>query len=183
MQQVIDVLGFALLGAGFLMPLFALALVVMHFFMPKAVVERYWKSEHFSDFYLGAFTGTLSAPIRTAMLLAAIAVPSIARKRMMSDVLSFTPPWCRRTAKTFVAVWFVLTCAMVVPGLILMIHSAWEDHLAVAAGTHERDWKSLMALIVVTACWGGLVVRAAISHLRSRRPKARPARRSSVSHR
>lgn len=178
MQQVNDILGWMLLGGLCVTLVYMLALVVMHFAMPKALVERYWKSEHFSDFYIGAFTGTLSAPMRTAMLLAAIAVPSIAKKRMMPDVLSFTPAWCRRTAKTFVVVWCVSIASIFIPTFVFMFSSVWENHLAASAGTRDRDWKMLLAMIGVVVCWGGLAVRAAINHLRSRRPKARTTRRS-----
>jgi hypothetical protein len=76
-------------------------LLIMHFLMPREVLERYWKPPHFRAIEIALFTNTIYAPMRTVMLMAAIAFPRLGKKRNVVEACRLVPRWYRLTAIAF----------------------------------------------------------------------------------
>lgn len=55
---------------------FSFFLLIMHFLMPQAVLDRYWKEPHFRPFELMLLSGwSFFAPMRTIMFMWAFLFP------------------------------------------------------------------------------------------------------------
>ena len=57
------------------------SILIMHYLMPKAVIERYFKPPYFREFEYRLFSGVPYAPMRTIMFMRAIAFPNSGKKR------------------------------------------------------------------------------------------------------
>src|SRR5690606_10053204 len=125
-------------------------LLVMHFLMPKAVLDRYWKTPYFRPPELALFTNTLYAPMRTAMLMAAIAFPRLGRKRGVTEAHVLVPFWYQAAAKMQVVL--VATSFF---GIILML-GIFSLRPFLSGQSHDADFEILISFLVVVACFGGV---------------------------
>jgi hypothetical protein len=87
--------------------------ILMHFLMPKAVLDRYWKPPHMRSAELAFFTDTIYAPMRTVMLMWVIAFPRFGKKRGITEANTLVPRWYRAIA-TILSVWIVAAAAIIV---------------------------------------------------------------------
>lgn len=136
----------------------------VHFLMPKKLVERYWRQPHFGPFQLSVFTDTIWAPLRTVMLLAAIAFPATARKRGMTGMQEVVPTWCRWIARLLGTIWVVTSAGLVLATAILLAHFQASGRIALwpsQDGTRV-DWDLAIAIAVLLAGAGFLLVRHVI---------------------
>ena len=69
--------------------------VLMHFLMPNAVLEQYWKQPYMRGAELALFTDTIYAPMRTIMLMWVIAFPRFGKRRGITDANRLVPRWYR----------------------------------------------------------------------------------------
>jgi len=88
-------------------------LVLMHFLMPRIVLDRYWKQPYFRTAELVLFTDTVYALLRTVMLMWVIAFPRFGRKRGITEAGRLVPWWYRAAAGLF-SVWIVGAAAVIV---------------------------------------------------------------------
>lgn len=155
--------------------------LVVHFVMPNKLVERYWKEPHFGPFHLGAFTGTVWAPVRTVMLLAAIAFPAIARKRGMTDVQEVAPAWCRWIARLLGVVSIVSGTGLLLLTVILLVHFQAVGAIVLwpSQEGEEVDWDLSAAIGVLLAGAVLLVLRQAFNRPRGQRWRRRRSGRAS----
>lgn len=93
-------------------------ILVMHALMPKAVLERYWRTPYFRPAELALFTDTVYAPMRTVMLIGAIAFPQWGRKRNVTEAHTLVPPWYRFASRAL-CVWII--GALAGSGLIVLL--------------------------------------------------------------
>lgn len=147
-----------ILGMGLNIPI----LLVLHFLMPKAVLDCYWKEPHFRPLELALFTNTVYAPMRTVMLMGAIAFPRLGRRRNVTEAHALAPQWYRIAAKIF-CVW-VLTLII---GLFASM-TGWTVYMWIAG--ESAPWEDTWALLFVFACFGGV----AINQWRIRRRESDP---------
>ena len=97
-----------ILATGMVIPM----VLIMHVLMPRGVLERYWKEPYFRPTELALLTRTVYAPMRTVMLITAIAFPGLGRKRNITDADAHVPHWYRRAAQ-WVSVWALGSGAIV----------------------------------------------------------------------
>src|SRR5690606_12818689 len=88
-----------LLSAFLLLP----CVLVMHFLMPRRVLDRYWKEPYMRKAELAFFTDTIYAPMRTVMLMWVIAFPRFGRKRGITEA-NYLVPKSYRIASTILSV-------------------------------------------------------------------------------
>lgn len=69
--------------------------ILMHFLMPKAVLEQYWKQPYMRNAELAFFTDTIYAPMRTIMLMWVITFPRFGKKRGITEADRLVPWWYR----------------------------------------------------------------------------------------
>ena len=93
-------------GIGSSLLLLMPCVVVMHFLMPPAVLDRYWKSPYFRPTEVALFAGSILALMRTIMLMGAIAFPSLGKKRKITEAHRLVPRWYR-VAAIAISVWAV----------------------------------------------------------------------------
>jgi hypothetical protein len=89
-----------ILATGLTIPL----ILFMHFLMPHAVLERYWKKPYIRSAELGLFTDTIYAPMRTAMLMWVVAFPHFGKKRGITAADTLVPRRYKAAAQ-IVSVW------------------------------------------------------------------------------
>lgn len=97
------------LATGMAIPL----VLIMHVLMPRRVLDRYWKEPHFRPGELALFTGTIYAPMRTVMLITAIAFPKLGKKREITNADALVPRWYKWAAQC-VSIWVLGWTATVV---------------------------------------------------------------------
>lgn len=112
------------LGLGFVGLLLAPAILIMHFLMPKAVLERYWRAPHFRPAELALFTDTFFAPMRTIIFMWVFLFPSAGKKRQITDAYRLVPKWYR-IAAIAIDIW-VLATAIGISALAAGLHLYWE---------------------------------------------------------
>lgn len=116
----IAILYFGMFGAAIVwLPL----IFIMHFLMPKAVLDRYWKPPHFISPEIEYFSDPLHIPQRTVFLLAAIVFSRFSKKREMTDAHQLVPAWYKAAAWV-ICVWIIA----VIVGLLVM-HIGLSVHL------------------------------------------------------
>lgn len=96
------------LATGLCVPL----VLIMHFLMPRVVLEHYWKGPYFRRAELALFTNTVYAPMRTVMLMGGIAFSSLGRKRKITDIHMLVPAWYRIAAKV-ICIWVLASTASI----------------------------------------------------------------------
>lgn len=97
-MQLITAENFFLLMMGFVffgLILMGPVLLVMHFLMPKVVLEKYFKPPYFRPMEVELFTGIPYAPMRTIMLMWGLAFPRFGKKRGMTQAYLLVPRWYR----------------------------------------------------------------------------------------
>jgi MFS family permease len=124
------------------------ALIVLHVLMPRAVLDQYWKEPHFRPFELGLFSGSLFAPIRTVMLMGAIAFPNLGKKRGISQARLLAPGWYRFCAKAFTVGTMVMTPLLFL-SLIGFNLDAWMTR-------EDPPWADTFWLLLTFGCFGGV---------------------------
>ncbi len=105
------------LAAGMAIPL----VLIMHVLMPRRVLDTYWKEPHFRPGELALFTGTIYAPMRTIMLITAIAFPKLGKKRKITSADTLVPRWYKWAAQCisfWVLGWTAAVMLMTVVGYI-----------------------------------------------------------------
>ena len=78
-----------------------LCLVILHFLMPTALLERYWKQPYFRFSEVVFFDVGGWNLMRTIMLTGGIAFPRLGTTRGITDAYQFVPPWYRLASKVF----------------------------------------------------------------------------------
>lgn len=90
-------------------------ILTMHFLMPKAILEKYFKPPYFRPMEVEMFTGIPYAPMRTVMLLWAMAYPKLGKKRGLTTAYMDAPQWYRLSGG------ILITSILVVLILILLL--------------------------------------------------------------
>lgn len=80
------------LWAGFVLVIIPYALI-LHFLMPRAILDKYFRPPHFGDFERLVYTGIPYAPMRTVMVMSAMMFPSLGKKRKLTELHLDTPRW------------------------------------------------------------------------------------------
>jgi len=76
--------------------------LVMHFLMPKIVLEQYFKSPYFRAGECEMFTGFPFAIMRTVMFMRVLGFPKSGEKRGLTEVYKLAPRWYRKISKVIV---------------------------------------------------------------------------------
>jgi hypothetical protein len=93
-----DFLLFTVLVAVFLLVVIPYTLI-LHFFVPKALLEKYFRPPHFGEFERHLFTGFPYAPMRTVMFMWVIVYPRVGKKRKLTEMYKDAPHWFRIASK------------------------------------------------------------------------------------
>lgn len=115
-----------------LMGLFAYAIVVciltlvMHFLMPKQVLERYFKPPYFREIECRLFSGLPYAPIRTVMFMVVFAFPRRGKRRSLSEAFRLVPKWYRVVSAIVVVSY--LSIAVVIISVVLGYYAYQAFH-------------------------------------------------------
>jgi hypothetical protein len=100
---------------------------IMHFLMPKKVLETYFKEPHFNAGEIEMFTGFPFAYMRTAMFMRALAFPASGKRRGVEKAYQLAPVWYCKVSKYFLYFF--------VPNLVLFFSSGLVGYI------HFEVWK------------------------------------------
>ena len=75
------------------------ALLIMHLFLPKEALNKYFKPPHFSYRECAVFSAYPFFFMRTMMFMLVFAFPSRGKKRKMTDAYLLAPNWYRIASK------------------------------------------------------------------------------------
>ena len=98
----------------FYMALIVLALificltVVMSFFIPKPMTEKYFKKPYFNDFEIAFFTGFPYGFLKAPIFLRLGGFPKSGRKRKILGIEDVTPKWFSYLGKIYVYSYLLL---------------------------------------------------------------------------
>jgi len=148
MSFLTDIFAYFFVAVGLGMVLNIPILIILHFLMPKAVLERYWKMPYFRPFELGLFTDTFYAPMRTVMLMGAIAFPRLGTKRNITEVHTLAPQWYRIAAKGF-TVWVLVLFAGFYVSMTGLTVCFWLF-------TDTNPWQETVGIVFSLSCFGGV---------------------------
>ena len=132
-------------------PLFVFILA-MHFLMPRAVLDRYWKEPHFRPFELMLFSGwSFFAPYRTVMFMWTFMFPRLGKKRGIIEPHRLVPRWYR-IVSIILCVWVIV--------ILLDTLGVWLGHYAYSLITgNPLPWDEHAAAIVAIACFSFVFLR------------------------
>jgi hypothetical protein len=82
--------------------LLCVVILIMHFLMPQAVLDKYFKQPYFKKIERELFSGIPYAPMRTIMLMRAIANPKSGKVRGITEANLLAPKWYRVSSKIVV---------------------------------------------------------------------------------
>jgi len=98
-----------------------LLIIVMHFLMPKTVLDSYFKPPYFKLGECKLFTGFPYAPMRTIMLMRVLGFPHSGEKRGLTEAYKLVPSWYQMASKFIIGSIFIIAVLLVI---ILLIFSA-----------------------------------------------------------
>lgn len=133
------------LGFGLLLSIgpLLICLLILHFLMPKAVLDRYWKEPYFRPFELMFLSGFgLFTPLRTMLFMWMFTIPRAGRRRGIVEPHRLIPRWYRVVSITM-CVWASVATAgffTIMLGLALYAHATGNSKAA--------DWKVTVGLIL-----------------------------------
>ena len=78
------------------------AWLLMRFLTPKVLVEHYFKQPHFTSAELVLFSHFPGTLMRTGIFMNLCLWPSKGKRRQMSDLTKYAPPWYIFACKCFV---------------------------------------------------------------------------------
>jgi hypothetical protein len=128
-------------------------ILVMHMLMPRKVLERYWKSPHFQAYEIAMYTDTCYAPMRTIMLMSAIAFPRLGIKRGVAEANKLAPWWFRAAAIALV-IWILavgLVLVVTIFALGIYLHMAGEIALWPSGDGRAIDWRMSATMLILIA--------------------------------
>jgi hypothetical protein len=163
---------FALLFFGSMLSIipFCLCLLIMHFLMPRAVTDRYWKEPYFRPFELVFFIGLL-APMRSWMFMGIIAFPRLGKKRKVTEAHQLVPGWYR--IASIVMVWWIVAAMTGIFGILIGFF-VYSYIIGKPMG-----WDVGAYLLIAILCFGGVFLKQWWSNRRNAaRKDKRPARRA-----
>ena len=79
-----------------------MAVFAVHFFVPKKLLEEYFRPPYFREGEVLAFTGFPLGYIRTVMFMRLAAYPESGKKRGLTRAYELAPIWFRRVSKLIV---------------------------------------------------------------------------------
>lgn len=85
-----------------------LASISFHFFVPKIMIETYFKEPYFSPLEIKLFTGPPYAYIRTAMMMRLAAWPDCGKKRgIPANAHEICPVWFQVVSRVLIHIFIV----------------------------------------------------------------------------
>ena len=96
-------------------------ILVMHFLMPKQVLEKYFKPPYFQPGECDVLTGFPYSPIRTVIFMTAFAFPGMGKNRKLTEAYEMVPGWYRKASEILVIALIVLTGATLCVGAVYYI--------------------------------------------------------------
>jgi len=106
--------------AGFVI-VFA-SILVMHFLLPKPVLETYFKPPYFQPGECDVLKGIPYSPIRTVIFMSVFAFPGMAKKRQLTRAYELAPAWYRLVSKIIIVALIVLTVVTLCLGAAYYIY-------------------------------------------------------------
>lgn len=131
-MSLINSENFFLIWMGFCFSVFLLLIpfnIVMHFLMPKAVLDKYFKPPYFRPMEVEMFTGIPYAPMRTAMLMWVLAFPRFGKKRRLAEAYLLVPIWYRLLSKLFFMLLFFIFAGMLGGAIGFYVYLKLAGHL------------------------------------------------------
>jgi len=101
----------------------AFAILVMHFFVPKTLIEKYFKPPYFKPAECAMFSGFPFAIIRTIMFLRILGYPKSGKNRGLTEVYKLVPAWYRNISKIIVVLIIFISVSIVAVSIGFYIHS------------------------------------------------------------
>ena len=96
-----------------------ICILIMHFLMPKAVLDTYFKPPYFNQGECLLFTGIPYAPMRTIMLMRVIASPASGKKRGITKADQLVPEWYIIASKVIVRAIYVTSALLILCVVVL----------------------------------------------------------------
>ncbi len=107
MQLVFQQIGIVALWLGILLVWLPPAWLLMRFITPKSLVERFFKSPHFTTAELALFDHFPGSLMRTGIFMNLCVWPEKGEKRGIIDINTYAPDWYITISKIFVFTLFV----------------------------------------------------------------------------
>ena len=73
--------------------------LMIHFLMPREILDKYFKPPHFREGEIALFSGVPFALMRTVMLVGVMVFPKLGKKRKLTELHLETPRWYLGAAK------------------------------------------------------------------------------------
>lgn len=93
--------------------------VVIHFLVPKPLLQTYFKEPYFSRWEISTFSVFPFGYMRTLMFMRLAGFPKSGKKRGLADAYKLAPNWFRTTSKIVVSAFLVFCIPMFLLGIVL----------------------------------------------------------------
>lgn len=94
------------------------AILAIHFAVPRAMLDTYFREPYFSPFEVEFFTGFPFAYMRTVMFMRLAGWPESGRKRGLTEVYKLAPPWFQLLSRVCIRILIIL-CSLLMLLLII----------------------------------------------------------------
>ena len=103
-----------------------LLIFIMHFLMPRNVLETYFKEPYFKSSEMAAFSGVPFGYVRTLMFMRILGFPSSGKKRGVENAHEIAPLWFCWFSK-YTVISFLLSFSLFLLILVIVgIHMMWS---------------------------------------------------------
>jgi len=113
MTEIVDlvftILGFEMLMYTFLGVLLSFLLIfIMHFLIPRNILETYFKEPYFRQSEVTTFSGFPFGYIRTVMFMRILGFPASGKKRGVEKAYEIAPVWFCKLSK-YIVIFFLIS--------------------------------------------------------------------------
>lgn len=103
--------------------LVVLAILIMHFLMPKIIVEKYFKPPYFKAAECAMFSGFPFGIMRTIMFLRIVGFPESGSKRGLTEAYTLVPGLYRKICRGIIFLVIVILVSITLISIGFYIHS------------------------------------------------------------
>jgi hypothetical protein len=127
MQMIMGFLFVALMWLFLGLIIIYLFILIMHFLMPKVIIETYFKPPYFKEGECVFFTGIPYSPIRTVMFMRVLGFPESGMTRGLTEAYKLAPSWYRTISKLTIYTFILNISLLLIIFSILIIHMSLID--------------------------------------------------------
>lgn len=119
--EFLGYLSYLLFFLGAAIIVWLVAMLIMHFFVPKAMLLTYFREPYFSRSEIAVYSAFPFNYFRDIMFMRLAGWPNSGKKRGLTEAYKLAPPWFRHISKILIRMILVIYPPTIILGIFLAV--------------------------------------------------------------